>query len=188
MFCGSSSRYCGLVCSVWLLYFLIILTLLVHMLFLAQFEYLLSRAMELQTMWNVRSTKPQISLRICAVWSEPLLVAWILYEYKATDRTSFGVFKLKRRLHRFVWIYSCQSVTLLEMSHVTALLLVGQICEKIVHFMIKAWNLVHGQNSNYQNFWGSVPSQKCTLTAAILNFKMATCFHGKPVKLDIIWQ
>ena len=31
-------------------------------------------------------------------------------------------------------------------------LVVGQICERIVHFMIKALNLVHGQISNYQNF------------------------------------
>ena len=67
-------------------------------------------------------------------------------------------------------------------------LLVGQICEIIVHFMIKAWNLVHGQISNYQNFWGSVPSQKCTLTAAILNFKMAIYFHVMPVTLGIILQ
>ena len=28
------------------------------------------------SMWYVRSAKPQISLRICTVWSEPLLVAW----------------------------------------------------------------------------------------------------------------
>ena len=28
----------------------------------------------------------------------------------------------------------------------------------------------------------------CTRTAAILNFTMATCFHVKPVKLDIFWQ
>ena len=27
-----------------------------------------------------------------------------------------------------------------------------------------------------------MPRQKCTLTAAILNFKMAACFHVKPVK------
>ena len=27
--------------------------------------------------------KPQISLRICAVWSEPLLVAWVFYDCKA---------------------------------------------------------------------------------------------------------
>ena len=67
-------------------------------------------------------------------------------------------------------------------------IIVGQICEKIVHFMIKAWNFVHGQISSYQNFWGSVPSLKCTSTAAILNFKMATYFRVMPVKLGIILQ
>ena len=40
----------------------------------------LNRGMEFQTMWYVRPAKPQISLRICAVWSEPLLVALIYYE------------------------------------------------------------------------------------------------------------
>ena len=32
------------------------------------------------TMWHVWPAKAQISLRICAVWPEPLLVAWIFYE------------------------------------------------------------------------------------------------------------
>ena len=57
-----------------------------------------------------------ISLRIRAVWSEPLLVAWIFYECSATDRTKFGVSKLKRRLHRLVWVYTCQNATLLEIT------------------------------------------------------------------------
>ena len=42
----------------------------------------MSRDMRLRfpTMWYVRSAKPQISLRIRAVWSEPLLVVWMFYE------------------------------------------------------------------------------------------------------------
>ena len=44
---------------------------------------------------------------------------------------------------------------------------------KIMHFLIKAWNLVHGYICKNKNFRGSVPRQKCTMTAAILNFKMA---------------
>ena len=66
------------------------------------------------TMWYVRQAKSQISLRIRAAWSEPLFVAWIFYECYATDWTSFGVSKLKRRLHRLVWVYTCQNATLLE--------------------------------------------------------------------------
>ena len=68
------------------------------------------------TMWYVRPAKAQTSLRISAVWSEPLLVAWIFYECLATDRTSFEVPKLKRRLHRPVWVYTCQNATMLEIS------------------------------------------------------------------------
>ena len=76
----------------------------------------LSQCMRFLTMWYVRPAKPQISLRIRAVWSESLLVAWIFYECWATYRTSFGDSKLKGRLHRLVWVYTCQNVTLLEIT------------------------------------------------------------------------
>ena len=46
------------------------------------------------------TSKAQISLRMRAVWSEPLLVALIFYDCLATDLTPFGVSKLKRRLQR----------------------------------------------------------------------------------------
>ena len=49
----------------------------------------LSRDMRFPTTWYVRPAKAQTSLRIRAVWSEPLLVAWIFYEDKATDWTAF---------------------------------------------------------------------------------------------------
>ena len=58
----------------------------------------MSRNMKLLTMWYVRPAKAQTSQRIRAVWSEPLLVAWIFYDCKATDWILFGVSKLKRRL------------------------------------------------------------------------------------------
>ena len=68
------------------------------------------------TMWYVRPAKSQTSLRKCAVWSEPLLVACIFYECLATDWTTFGVSKLKRRLHRLVWVHTCQNATMLEIT------------------------------------------------------------------------
>ena len=40
---------------------------------------------EFPTIWYVRPAKAQISLRIRAVLSEPLLVASIFYECKASD-------------------------------------------------------------------------------------------------------
>ena len=39
-----------------------------------------SHCMRFPIMWYVRPAKPQISLRIRADWSEPLLVAWIFKE------------------------------------------------------------------------------------------------------------
>ena len=71
----------------------------------------MSRDMRFPTMWYVRPAKAPTSLRMRAVWSEPLLVAWIFY--------SFGVSKLKRRLHRLVSVYSCQMPHCWK-SHVTA--------------------------------------------------------------------
>ena len=43
-------------------------------------QYYLSRDMRFPIMWNVRTAKAQTSLRIRTGWSEPLLVAGILYE------------------------------------------------------------------------------------------------------------
>ena len=82
----------------------------------------MGRDMSFPTMWYVRPAKPQISLRIRAVWSEPLLVAWIFYDCLATDWTSFVVSKLKGRVHRLVWVYSCQKATLLEITCHSSLL------------------------------------------------------------------
>ena len=76
----------------------------------------MSQCMRFPTMLYVRPAKPQISLRIRAVWSEPLLVAWVFYDYLATDWTPFGVSKLKRRLQRLVRVYTLQNVKLLGIS------------------------------------------------------------------------
>ena len=51
----------------------------------------LSQYTRFPTMWYVRPAKPQISLRIRAVWSEHLLIAWVFYDCWATDWTQFGV-------------------------------------------------------------------------------------------------
>ena len=53
---------------------------------------------------------------VCAVWSEPLLGAWVFYDCWATDWTPFGVSKLKWRLQRLVRVYTCQNVKLFEIS------------------------------------------------------------------------
>ena len=76
----------------------------------------LSRDTRFPTMWYVRPAKSQTSLRIGADWSEPLLVTWIFYECWATVWTLFGVSKLKRRLHKLLWVYTCQNATLLEIT------------------------------------------------------------------------
>ena len=76
----------------------------------------MSRAMRFPAMWYVRPAKPQISLRICVVWSEPLLVPCLFYQCWTTDWTSFWVSKFKRRLNRLVWVYTCQNATMLGIT------------------------------------------------------------------------
>ena len=71
----------------------------------------MSRDMTFPTTWYVRPAKPQISLRIRAVWSEPLLVVWLFFYCSATDWTPFQVSKLKGRLHMLVWVCTCQIAT-----------------------------------------------------------------------------
>ena len=45
-----------------------------------QNKSLLHRCKRFPTKWQVRQANPQISLRVRAVWSEPLLVAWVFYD------------------------------------------------------------------------------------------------------------
>ena len=56
------------------------------------------------TKWYVRPAKAQTSLRICADWSEPLLVAWIFYDCSANDRTSLEFLSLTARISLFMSI------------------------------------------------------------------------------------
>ena len=46
----------------------------------------MSRDMRFSTIWYVRSAKAQTGLRICADWSEPLLVAYSLTVKLLTER------------------------------------------------------------------------------------------------------
>ena len=97
----------------------------------------MSQCMRFPAMWFVRPAKSQISLRIRAVWSEPLLVAWILYDSYATDWTSFGVSKLKMMLHGLIWVYTCQNTTLLEITcHGSHVILISRPVQE------KFWNLI----------------------------------------------
>ena len=110
----------------------------------------LSCDLRFPTMWYVRPAKPQISLRIRAVWSEPFLVAWIFNECKFTDWTSFGISKLKRRLNWLV--YTCQNATLLEITcH-------GSFLIRVVRKRRDCWIFFHAHDKYYKNpFQPNVP-------------------------------
>ena len=104
--------------------------------------YHMSRGMRFSTMWYVWPAKPQISLRIHTVWPEPLLVTFIFYECLATGWPTFGDSKLKRRLHRLVWVYTCQNATLLEMLTIclwSAMLCFCARCHKLTASFCSSW-------------------------------------------------
>ena len=93
----------------------------------------LRHGMRFPTMWYVGPTKPEIGLHIRAVWSEPLLVTCIFYECLDTDWTTFGDSKIKMRLHRLVWVYTCQNTTLLVITCCGSVITVNPVelrCEK----------------------------------------------------------
>ena len=57
----------------------------------------MSRDMRFPTMWYVRpAAKAQTSRHIRAVWSEPLLVPWIFYNYKLLTEHHLEFLSLKR--------------------------------------------------------------------------------------------
>ena len=85
----------------------------------------MSHDMRFTTMWYVRQAKAQTSLRIRAVWSAPLLVAWIFYDCSAACRTALGVSELNRRLCMLVWLCSCENTTLLEITYHGPYALIG---------------------------------------------------------------
>ena len=88
------------------------------------------------TLWYVRPKKAQTSLCVHTVWSEPLLVAWIFYDYKTTDRTSFGVSKLEMGLHRLIWVYTCQKCHVVEL-HMSRLIYVGTSIQFSIIFVVR---------------------------------------------------
>ena len=63
-------------------------------------NYRMHRDMRFPTMWYVR---PAFASRLNNLW---VLRAW----------TPFGVSKLNKRLHRLVWVYTCQNATLLVIT------------------------------------------------------------------------
>ena len=108
--------------------------------------YMLSHNTRFPTMWYVHPAKAQISLHKWAVWSEPLPVAWIFYDW-----TSFGVSKLKKKLHRLVWVYTCQNATLLEISLCGSIVIVQN---EISNMMLKNIKCSETESTSFQSSKG----------------------------------
>ena len=60
------------------------------------------------------SDQPAHRRSLIRAFASRLNILWVFL--KATDRTSFGVTKLKSRLQRLVWVYTCQNATLLKFT------------------------------------------------------------------------
>ena len=61
------------------------------------------------------SNQPAHTRSLIRAFASRLNILWPL----SADRTSFGVSKLKMKLHGLVWVYSCQNATLLKISYTT---------------------------------------------------------------------
>ena len=121
----------------------------------------LSSDIRFSTLWHVWPAKAQTSLRICTVWSEPLLVAWIFYECKPTDWTAFGVSQFKRRLHRLVWVYSCQNTTLLEIiCHGSLSASTGSSIIAVLNNRLKTFSFLYNALLHFSLHWYSAYSPK----------------------------
>ena len=87
-----------------------------NVIFRVKFRNNLSQCLRFLTMWYVRPAKPQIRLRIRAVWSDPLLVVEYHMIVKLLTEHHLEFLSLKGRLQRLVWVYTCQNATLLEIT------------------------------------------------------------------------
>ena len=73
----------------------------------------MSRSMRFPTMGYVRPAKAQTSLRIRTVWSEPLLVAWVFYDFVQALISVWGLSFLLSTTHlpEKVWLLICSPET-----------------------------------------------------------------------------
>ena len=60
------------------------------------------------------SDQPAHRRKLIRAFVSRLYILWLLSDW--LNWTSFGVSKLKRRMHMLVWVYTCQNVTLLEIT------------------------------------------------------------------------
>ena len=72
------------------------------------------------------SDQPAHTRSLIRAFASHLSILWLLSYWL----TQFGVSKLKRRLHRLVWVYICQNATLLEISCTGSYYLVTRITMK----------------------------------------------------------
>ena len=143
----------------------------------------MSQCMRFPTMWLVRPVKPQISLRIRAVWSEPLLVAWVFYDCYSTDWTPFGVSKLKRRLQRLTRVYTCHNVKLLDNSCSDSYMLhfvcIIYVCNHRNSEI--TWNL-HRKTTDLPSdktiIWSPLKAKKNLTCKELMNLPMLTLIQG----------
>ena len=130
----------------------------------------MSKCMRFPTMWCVRPAKPQISLHMRAVWSEPLLVAWVFYDCKATDWTQFGVSKNNRRLWRLVSVYTCQNVKLLEMSCTGSniVLFLYKTIQNCSYLLLMVKTISHSSNTHIKSLLSVSASVVITIITHLL--------------------
>ena len=113
------------------------------------------------------------------VWSEILQVAWIFYDSWATDRTSFGVSKLKRRLNKLIWVDTCQNATLMEIRVSIWFVFKFQVEDGMI-------NDIHSSTASVS--WQSCESIILVRTVCWEHVTKQTTIRFKVIAMTIMWK
>ena len=98
------------------------------------------------------SDQPAQTRSLIRAFASRLSILWCL----ATDRTSIIASKLKRKLHRLVWVYTCQNATLLDITCHGSIIVSLQcamnlLCQRMKNNFdadLGAWQAVTGEIMN----------------------------------------
>ena len=118
--------------------------------------------MKFPPMWYMWPAKAQTSLRIRAVWSEPLLVIWIFSDSKATDRTSFGMAPTQARLSLHLSNYYIVGIHMSRLNYFvictkyTNKICLNQRLELLTYFLTATPKVLYKNSTK----WGEVMSLK----------------------------
>ena len=92
--------------------------------------------------------------------------------------------KLKRRLHRLIWVYTCQNATLLEIKYHGSCIIASQHNQELpkVYFKTKMWNTVVSKKKDPLFVWWFDRKTICPLVSSfVIIWQVSWC------QMVILW-